>query len=119
MHLRDKNPITAALVQKLVQQAVANKAPVWRAVAEALNRPRNGIAEVPLTQLERIGDTRSTLLVPGVVLGNGEVTKKLTVAALRFSGSAKSKIEKAGGKCLSIGEVAEQHAKGMGVRIIG
>lgn len=32
------------------------------------------------------------------ILGNGEVTKKLTVKAAAFSGSAKEKIEKAGGK---------------------
>ena len=32
------------------------------------------------------------------VLGNGEITKKLTVIATVFSGSAKEKIEAAGGK---------------------
>lgn len=32
------------------------------------------------------------------VLGNGEITKKLTVKAAKFSGSAKEKIEAAGGK---------------------
>jgi large subunit ribosomal protein L15 len=32
------------------------------------------------------------------VLGNGELTKKLKVSAHRFSGSAKEKIEKAGGE---------------------
>ena len=32
------------------------------------------------------------------VLGNGELTKKLTVNAAAFSASAKEKIEKAGGK---------------------
>jgi large subunit ribosomal protein L15 len=32
-----------------------------------------------------------------VILGNGEITKKLTVSAHRFTGSAKSKIEGAGG----------------------
>lgn len=32
------------------------------------------------------------------VLGNGEITKKLTVKATAFSTSAKEKIEKAGGK---------------------
>lgn len=32
------------------------------------------------------------------VLGKGEITKKLTVSAHRFSKSAKEKIEKAGGK---------------------
>ena len=33
------------------------------------------------------------------VLGNGEITKKLTVRAASFSASAKEKIEAAGGKC--------------------
>ena len=33
------------------------------------------------------------------VLGNGELTKKLTVKAAMFSASAKEKIEAAGGKC--------------------
>lgn len=34
------------------------------------------------------------------ILGDGELTKKLTVSAHRFSGSAKEKIEKAGGQCV-------------------
>ena len=33
------------------------------------------------------------------ILGNGEITKKLTVKAAVFSASAKEKIEAAGGKC--------------------
>lgn len=33
------------------------------------------------------------------ILGAGEISKKLTVQAHRFSASAKEKIEKAGGKC--------------------
>lgn len=36
------------------------------------------------------------------VLGDGELTSKLTVSAHRFSKSAKEKIEKAGGECIII-----------------
>ena len=36
------------------------------------------------------------------VLGNGELTKKLTVSAHRFSQSAAEKIEKAGGKVVRL-----------------
>lgn len=32
------------------------------------------------------------------ILGNGEITRKLTVKAVKFSGAAKEKIEAAGGK---------------------
>jgi hypothetical protein len=49
------------------------------------------------------------------VLGDGELTKKLTVQAHRFSESAKKKIEAAGGKCEVIeakaAAVAEPKAK--------
>jgi large subunit ribosomal protein L15 len=41
--------------------------------------------------------------VDGVkVLGNGELTKKLTVSATKFSKTAKETIEKAGGTCQEI-----------------
>ncbi len=36
------------------------------------------------------------------VLGNGEISKKLTVSAHRFSKSAREKIEKAGGTCVEL-----------------
>ena len=39
--------------------------------------------------------------VPVKVLGNGEITKKLTVSVDKVSASAKEKIEKAGGKVVS------------------
>ena len=40
---------------------------------------------------------------PVKVLGNGEVTKPLTVAAHRFSSSARQKIEAAGGTVVELG----------------
>jgi len=51
-----------------------------------------------------ISNLKSSRLVVGTfdgvrVLGDGEVTKKLTVKADHFSKSAKEKIEKAGGVC--------------------
>lgn len=41
------------------------------------------------------------------VLGTGELTRALTVTAHSFSGSAKEKIEAAGGKALLVGEPQE------------
>lgn len=42
------------------------------------------------------------LNLPIKILGDGEITKKLTVTANAFSKSAKEKIEKAGGKAITI-----------------
>ncbi len=41
--------------------------------------------------------------IPVKVLGNGEIKKKLRVSAHKFSRSARSKIEKAGGSCEVLG----------------
>ena len=46
---------------------------------------------------------------PVKVLGNGELSKKLTVSAHKFSESAKAKIEAAGGTCVLL--AGEEEAK--------
>jgi len=45
------------------------------------------------------------------VLGDGELTKKLTVTAHRFSASAREKIEKAGGKVVCLREPVAKNAR--------
>jgi large subunit ribosomal protein L18e len=119
MKLRKKNEITKALVEKLHVESEKNESGVWNAVAKNLNRPRRVRFEVNLSSIERYAKPKETIIVPGVVLGTGVITKHVNVAALRFSGNAKAKIEKAGGECLSIEELYEKNAKGKGIRIIG
>jgi large subunit ribosomal protein L15 len=46
------------------------------------------------------------------ILGNGELTKKLTVSAHAFSASARAKIEKLGGSCQVIARAKVESAKG-------
>lgn len=63
---------------------------------QALNKFDDG-AVVDIDALRKAGLVKKTL--DGVkVLGNGELTKKLTVKANAFSAAAKQKIEAAGGK---------------------
>src|SRR5882672_9557806 len=56
-----------------------------------------GLAEVDLDKLVEVGLIKQRK--GGLkILGDGELTKAVSVRAHRFSGSAKEKIEKAGGK---------------------
>lgn len=57
------------------------------------------VAEVTAEVLAQAGITRDASL-PVKVLGNGELARALKVTAAKFSGSAKEKIEKAGGQAL-------------------
>ncbi len=117
MNVRDK--ASKELIERLYREGSKNRVNLWRAVAKALNRPRRKRHEVNLVRIEKYAKPKETIVVPGVVLGNGEIKKRVVVAALRFSGKAKEKIEKAGGKCLSIEELYESNPKGKGIRIMG
>ena len=63
---------------------------------DVLNRFEDGAEVTPTTLIEAgiVKDAKSGIKI----LGNGELTKKLTVEAVKFSKSAKEAIEKAGGK---------------------
>jgi large subunit ribosomal protein L15 len=50
--------------------------------------------------------------LPVVILGNGEIDRALTVKAHRFSASAKSKIEAAGGQTVELPWVVEKLRRG-------
>jgi len=63
--------------------------------------------------LAKEGKEGTELNLPGYkVLGDGEVKKKLIVSARAFSGSAKEKIEKVGGKAVIVMPKAEEGKEG-------
>ena len=57
------------------------------------------------------------MVIPGKVLSQGEITKK-KIIALNFSKKAKEKIEKAGGKALSILEEIKLNPEMKGLKIL-
>lgn len=63
---------------------------------ESLNTFRSGsvVDEAKMVEAGLVGKIKDGI----VILGNGEITKKLTVKASRFTKSAAEKIEAAGGK---------------------
>lgn len=107
------------LVEKLHSEGMRQGSKAWVAVARNLNRPSSKRFEVNLTRIEKYAKSGQKIVVPGTVLGNGELKKKVTVAALRFSGPARERISEAGGESLSIEEMYEKNPKGKGLRIMG
>ena len=83
-----------------------------------LFRSNRRTAEVNLSSINRYAVADETILVPGKVLSNGELDKKVNVVALKFSAKAQEKIESAGGECISIDEIIETNPKGSNIRII-
>ena len=105
------NPVLASLVDGLKRE----KKPIWKRVVSELSRSRRDRVEVNVSKLEAYAEDGATILVPGKVLGTGALSKKLTVAAFSFSGSAKKLIAGAGGRAISIDSLCKSNPEGRGV----
>ena len=118
-HIHKTNPQLLDLISGLKKQSREKQVPLWRDIALRLERPLRSYPEVNLSRINRHTKADDLILIPGKVLGAGELNHNLTVAALSFSGSAKSKITAAGGACLTIQELMSRNPEGSRVRIIG
>ena len=112
------NPNLIELINKLYEQSRNEDVAIWRDVAQRLERSNRRTAEVNLSDIDRHAEDGETILVPGKVLSNGDLDKKVDVVAFKFSAKAQDKIENAGGECISIEEIMENNPKGSNIRIM-
>jgi large subunit ribosomal protein L18e len=112
------NPYLKTQIEDLRKRYFESKTAIWLKIAEKLAKPRRSRIEVNLAQIDRNAAKDETVVVPGIVLASGELSKPVNVAAWKFSGSAESKIKKAKGKSMTIAELAKDNPKGTGVRLL-
>jgi large subunit ribosomal protein L18e len=117
--LKTTNPELIELVRFLKKQSRENKVKIWRDIAERLAKPRRKRVTVNLSRLNRYTQKSETVVIPGKVLGAGDINHPITVTAFAFSEKAKEKIKAAKGKYLSFPELVKKKPKGSDVRIIG
>ncbi len=83
-------------------RAKAREKPIWGRVAELLSRPARRRPAVNLSKINRYASDGDIVIVPGKVLGTGNINKKVTVAAFSFSEAAARKLSDAGGRILTL-----------------
>ncbi len=114
-----ENPELVNLIKELKINAKTHNAKIWKDIAQRLESPDRNHAEVNVSKIERYAKDNEVIIVPGKVLGAGRLTKKVTVAAWRVSGTAEKKIVEAGGEVITIKELMARNPKGSNVRIMG
>jgi len=112
------NIVLRMTIRRLRSTANKYKAPIWRYVAEILERPRRLRVEVNVSKINRYSKPGETIVVPGKVLGAGKIDHPVTVVAIAFSAEAVRKITSAGGRVVHILKLLEENPRGSGVRII-
>jgi large subunit ribosomal protein L18e len=118
MEIRRTNPILRKQIRYLYKAYKTYGAPIWRAVAEKLNVRRRDMVKVNLMKINKLTKENDQIVVPGKVLGFGFLDHPVIIAAASFSKSAKYKIEKINGKCLTYEELINLNPKGTNVKII-
>jgi large subunit ribosomal protein L18e len=113
-----KNEQLMELLQLLKKTAIENDVAIWKRVASDLEAPTRRRRVINVYKLDKFTKDNEIVVVPGKVLGTGELNKKITVAAYTFSEQALQKIN-AKGKALSIKELVEKNPKGSKIRIMG
>ena len=113
------NPALLSLIHELKKHANEKDANIWKDIALRLEKPLNNWPVVNLDKISKYTNEKETALIPGKVLSDGELTKKISIAALSFSEKAQDKIKKAGGKHMTIEELMKNNPDGKEIRILG
>jgi large subunit ribosomal protein L18e len=113
------NPALTALIHELKKQANENDAPIWKDIALRLEKSSKNWSEVNLDRINRYTGEKEIALIPGKVLSDGNLTKKVSIAAWSFSEKSQEKIKNAGGKYMTIQDLIKSNPKGKDIRILG
>lgn len=112
-HLSNKT--NAELVSTIRE---AKKYKQWMILAKILASSTKKQPAINLYEIEKATTAGDTLIVPGKVLGIGDITKKIRLCALSFSESAREKLKASKSEAVSILEEIKKNAKAEGVRIL-
>jgi len=98
----------------------AKKNSKWVNVAAALASPRKNFINLNLQEIDRQADGKGEIVVvPGKVLSQGEITKKVKIAALGFSEKAREKLSKSGSETIKLIDEIKKNPEGKGIKILG
>ena len=96
-----------------------NDAPIWKSIAKKLEGPSRNWPVVNVSRIEYNAAKNGKVVIPGKIMGSGNLSKKVTVSAYSFTKSAIEKIESAGGKCMIYNEFIKKNPTGKDVVVIG
>ncbi len=105
-------------VRKLARLLWKTKKPVYQVISKNLMKPRRTHRiEANLHRINKKTKAGDTIIVPGKILGQGDIDHKITIAALSTSKSAMEKLQAAKCEVIGIEALLERNPEGTGVKI--
>ncbi len=104
---------------ELVETIIAcKKNNSWMNVGSLLSGSKRKRANVNLEKINKEAKEGETIIIPGKVLSDGQIDKKVNVVALGFSKDAKEKLLNSKCKVSSILEAIKSNPSGKGIKIL-
>ncbi|MCK4647360.1 50S ribosomal protein L18e [Candidatus Pacearchaeota archaeon] len=105
--------------QELVKTIIAaKKNENWLEVASMLAGPRRNRININLEEIDKESKEGETIVIPGKVLSQGEVSKKIKIVSLNFSEKAKEKLLNAGVELLNILEEIKKNPQAKNIKVL-
>lgn len=110
--IRKKN--NSELVETIIS---AKKNPEWLEIASILSGSRKNMKDANLSEIDEKAKERgfNKAVIPGKVLSQGKINKKIKIIALSFSDKAKEKLSEAGCETSSILEEIKSNPSAKGL----
>lgn len=113
------NQIVLQMARELKSASKKNKAPIWSRLAELALKPSTARRIVNVGQIDKFAKDNDVIVVPGKVLGTGNLTHKITLCSFSISNAGAQKVLHSGGKVLGLSDLIKSNPTGKGVKIIG
>lgn len=105
--------------RELVETIIACKKKIkWLEVAGILSGPRRKSINLNLGEINEKSEEGDKVVVPGKVLSQGEIDKKIKIIAMRFSEKAREKLLKSKTQVSSIVEEIKKNPEAKAIRIL-
>ena len=96
----------------------AKRAKNWNKVAQIVSGSRRKYSNVNIGRIEKESNEGEVIIIPGKVLGNGNLTKRIKICALYFSTSAIKKIKSGKGEAIKLLEEIKLNPDAEGIKIL-
>ena len=103
------------LVKTIVSAKKGNK---WLEVGHLISGPTRKQSKINLRVIEKNTSEGDTVVIPGKVLSEGEISKKIRIAALGFSKKAVEKLKSKKCEIVSIAEEIKSNPEAKGIKIL-
>jgi large subunit ribosomal protein L18e len=109
---RTKKKSNPALLENLRFLRNINS-PFWTRVAGLISKPKRKSIAVNIEKINKYTKEGEVVVVPGKVLGQGEMNHKITLASVASTEDARNKV-----KIIKISDLVNKNPKGEGIKII-